>query len=56
MTAVKDSQTTPTGLKVTDEDVARLHLLRDTFHGDWNYPIKPHERWLGDLVRPFSKS
>src|SRR5581483_11020956 len=26
VTAVKDSQTYPTGLKVTDEDVARLHL------------------------------
>jgi transposase len=44
VTAVKDSQTYPTGLKVTDEDVARLHLLRDAFHGDWNYTIKPQER------------
>jgi transposase len=44
VTAVKDSQTYPTGLKVTDEDVARLHLLRDGFHGDWNYTIKPQER------------
>jgi transposase len=44
VTAVKDSQTYPTGLKVTDEDVARLHLLRDAFHGEWNYTIKPQER------------
>jgi transposase len=44
VTAVKDSQTYPTGLKVTDEDLARLHLLRDTFHGEWNYTIKPQER------------
>ncbi len=43
VTAVKDSQTYPTGLKVTDEDVARLHLLRDAFHGEWNYTIKPQE-------------
>lgn len=42
--AVKDSQTYPTGLKVTDEELARLHLLRDAFHGDWNYTIKPQER------------
>jgi transposase len=44
VTAVKDSQTYPTGLKVTDEDVARLHLFRDAFHGEWNYTIKPQER------------
>jgi transposase len=43
VTAVKDSQTYPTGLKVTDEDLARLHLLRDAFHGEWNYTIKPQE-------------
>lgn len=43
VTAVKDSQTYPTGLKVTDEDMARLHLLRDAFHGEWNYTIKPQE-------------
>jgi hypothetical protein len=44
VTAVKDSQTYPTGLKVTDEDVARLHVFRDAFHGEWNYTIKPQER------------
>jgi transposase len=44
VTAVKDSQTYPTGLKVTDADVARLHLLRDAFHGEWNYTIKPQGR------------
>ena len=41
--AVKDSQTYPSGLKVTDEDVARLHLLRDAFHGEWTYKIKSQE-------------
>ncbi len=44
VTEVRDSQTYPTGLKVTDEDLARLHLLRDAFHGEWNYTIKPQER------------
>jgi hypothetical protein len=44
VTAVKDSQTYPTGLKVTDEELAGLHLLRDAFHGEWNYTIKPQER------------
>ena len=43
MTAVKDSQTYPTGLKVTDEEMAALNLFRDAFHGEWNYTIKPQE-------------
>src|SRR6266581_2061432 len=30
-------------LTITDEEVARLHLLRDAFHGEWNYTIKPQE-------------
>ena len=41
VTAVKDSQTYTTGLKVTDADLAHLHLFRDAFHGEWNYTIKP---------------
>lgn len=41
VTAVKDGQTYPTGLKVTDEDLAALNLFRDSFHGEWNYTIKP---------------
>lgn len=40
--AVKDSQGYPTGLKVTDEELAALNLLRDPFHGEWNYTIRPH--------------
>jgi hypothetical protein len=41
VTAVKDSQAYPTGLKVTDEDLAALNLFKDSFHGEWNYTIKP---------------
>lgn len=39
--ALKDSNTYPTGLKVTDDELAALNLLRDPFHGEWNYTIKP---------------
>jgi len=42
VTALKDSRTYPTGTKVTDEEVAALHLVRDPFHGEWNYTILPH--------------
>ncbi len=39
--ALKDSKTYPTGTKVTDEELAALHLLRDAFHGEWNYTFLP---------------
>ena len=37
-----DTQTYPAGLKVTDEELATIHLEREAFHGDWNYTISPH--------------
>lgn len=43
VTAVKDAQTYPTGLKVTDDELAALNLVRASFHGEWNYTIKPQE-------------
>lgn len=42
VTALKDSNTYPTGRKVTDDELAALNVLRDPFHGEWNYTIKPH--------------
>src|SRR6266699_2253157 len=39
--AVKDSNTYPTGLKVSDDELAALNLFREYFHGEWNYTIKP---------------
>lgn len=38
----KDSTAYPTGIKVSDEELAALNLSRDSFHGEWNYTIKPH--------------
>jgi len=37
-----DTTTYPTGIKVTDEEMATLHIERDAFHGEWNYTILPH--------------
>ena len=39
--AVKDTNNYPTGLKVSDEDMAALNLTSHSFHGDWNYTIQP---------------
>ena len=44
VTALKDTFTYPTGLKVSDEELAALNLSPDPFHGEWNYTIKPQER------------
>jgi hypothetical protein len=41
VTALKDSQAYPTGKKVTDEELAALHLFPDPFHGEWNSTIRP---------------
>ena len=30
-----------TGIKVSDEDLAEIHILKDDFHGEWNYTIIP---------------
>jgi hypothetical protein len=30
-----------TGLEVTDEQLARINILKDRFHGEWNYTIHP---------------
>jgi hypothetical protein len=39
-----DRRKYPTGRKVTDEQLKRVHLQRHSFHGDWNYTIHPSPR------------
>ncbi len=36
-----DTNIYPTGIEVTDEDMARVRIEPDAFHGDWNYRILP---------------
>ena len=31
----------PTGIKITDAEMASLNLKLDNFHGDWNYTVLP---------------
>jgi hypothetical protein len=42
--ALKDSNTYPTGIKITDEELAALNLSKASFHGEWNSTIKPQEQ------------
>ncbi len=36
-----DQGSYPAGVKITDQQMAGLPLDRHTFHGDWNYTLKP---------------
>lgn len=36
-----DRRKYPAGRKVTDEQMARVHLIPQAFHGEWNYIIRP---------------
>jgi Rhodopirellula transposase DDE domain len=41
VTAMVDKRAYPTGVKVSDEEMKKLNLTRNQFHGDWNYTIRP---------------
>jgi hypothetical protein len=36
-----DTDCYPTGVQVSDGELAAVQLTRDPFHGEWNYTIKP---------------
>ncbi len=38
-----DTRPYPAGVKVSDKQMAQLHLRRDEFHGEWNYEILPRK-------------
>jgi len=39
-----DTGSYPTGINISEEEMAHLRLLCDTFHGEWNYTILPRTR------------
>ena len=36
-----NTETYPAGIKVSDEELERINIQRDKFHGNWNYEIRP---------------
>jgi hypothetical protein len=38
-----DRRSYPVGRKVSDEEIATVNLTRHSFHGEWNYIIRPHK-------------
>ena len=41
--AVLDKRQYKTGQKVADREMQALQLKRHTFHGDWNYTLRPRK-------------
>jgi hypothetical protein len=39
-----DTGTYPTGIKISDKELAVVNLIQDDFHGDWNYAIVPGKK------------
>jgi transposase len=40
---VLDTHSYPPKVKISDDQMSTLHLVRDSFHEDWNYTIKPRK-------------
>jgi len=45
-----DSKPYPKGIKVTDEEFAAIRIVRDEFHGEWNYTILPPNKKINMLL------
>ncbi len=45
-----DTNRYPAGRKVSDEEMATLSILPDTFHGEWNYIIQPRKTQPDTLI------
>lgn len=41
VTAMLDKHSYPTKVKVSNEEFNAINIVRDVFHGEWNYTIKP---------------
>ena len=39
-----DERSFPKGVEVTDDELADVNLIKDAFHGEWNYTIAPRRR------------
>jgi len=41
--AALDTNSYPTGIEVSDDELAAVNMTRASFHGDWNYTISPRQ-------------
>ena len=40
--AILDENMYPRGVKISDDEMKMINLVRDQFHGEWNYTISPN--------------
>jgi len=38
-----DTNKYPKGIKISDKELSEINLIKDDFHGEWNYSIIPHQ-------------
>jgi hypothetical protein len=48
--AALDTNPYPTGIKVSDEELAAVQRIPASFHGDWNYTILPRKGSIGPVI------
>ena len=46
----QDEATYQKGTKVSDAEMGVINIVRDEFHGEWNYTIKPNDRSDGAVA------
>ena len=39
-----DKKTYKKGIEVTDQELKKINLIKHSFHGEWNYTIKPNSK------------
>jgi hypothetical protein len=42
VTARLDKRIYKKGKKVSDKEMSNIEIVKNKFHGEWNYSIKPH--------------
>jgi hypothetical protein len=45
-----DTNTYPSGIRISDQQMQQLSIRRDEFHGEWNYTILPRSPAQSDTV------
>ena len=45
-----DKNEYPKGIKITKEEIEELGIIRDEFHGEWNYTFKPRNKDITKVV------
>ena len=45
-----DKNEYPKGIKITKEEVEELGIIREMFHGEWNYTFKPKNKCGAEVI------